>query len=672
MPDDDKSMDRKTTRDIPTMKAIDHEFLIRYRMPRPISRAYEALCFAASENEISQRSLWCASVAVRLLSALRQLSCLAFGDSSPINPPSFYDLKRSYAGDLFPQELQGKIPTRLLQIAGVYRGGSNDRNRTIILNALGEIGFLTKYRLAIVEQQGFRILLGPRIEYELTFEHSPEFIEQIQLGTPILVKPQDGSFLTLNPLFTWVKDPRNPFGQLYLIRRIDGIMGQYVEEGMPGCPSRNNPVVGRPVYGKLAVSQKILHEIRSPDIRFHDDERLGSRHEIKGIIWRGGCSDIYIAKNLDSGKLVVLKTFESDEGRFDENYWHFVNEDRLSNLVKHHSVIKPDKITIPGHGIVHEQELAGKGSLEDLIVSNGVLDVSMALEITRKLLDTLTAIHSVGVVHNDLKPDNILFDNDGSLRLIDFGIAWKIVQTRDMLRVGAPPGTKGYMAPELTRKSFPSVQSDIFSVGVILSQMLSARLPASSEDIRCIKEIPKALQPFLDKCLAVEPHLRFSSARQAMRELEKIQMDPVRAITLDIEGTLVDNFYEKNPRPGLFEFINFCLDHFDRLFVYTLVNEEDTRATFEYLALKQYIPVDFLKRYEYVTWNRDDEGDFKDLRRCLVPLEHNAIVDDSDFVIPEDQKHRWIRVDNYNEVRSYDGGLLLARQKIQDLFSLKR
>ena len=300
----------------------------------------------------------------------------------------------------------------------------------------------------------------------------------------------------------------------------------------------------------------------------------------------------------------------------------------------------------------------------------GVLSPAIAQDIAIKLLEILHACHTSSVLHNDIKPDNILFGDDGSLRLIDFGIARQIEPHQDRLRDGSPPGSRGYMAPEILQGGFSSIQSDIFSAGVVLAQMLSTELPGSPAELQQIRGIPYEFSGFLKRCLAGGLHERFDSAREAAAYLRNIGVRRTRCIALDIEGTLVDNSYEIHPRPGLGEFITFCMDNFTRVFVYTTVNEAESSRVFELLAEREEIPESFLALYEYVHWDPENQGPFKDLRRCLVPLEQNCIVDDSPLVVPEDQTHRWVRVREFNEVRTPDRGLFLAMEEIRNMFAM--
>ncbi len=183
-------------------------------------------------------------------------------------------------------------------------------------------------------------------------------------------------------------------------------------------------------------------------------------------------------------------------------------------------------------------------------------------------------------------------------------------------------------------------------------------------------QVPPELRPFLRQCLADDPGSRFVSASAAIRELQEIRVCPLRNITLDIEGTLIDNYSGRNPRPGLKVFLEFCLKHFDRIFVYTMLEDSEAAEVFEYLESRGELPDGFRGRYEFVSWNKQTEGHFKDLRRCRVPLEQNAIVDDNPEVIPEDQQHRWIRITGYHEVRKYDRGLVLAADTIMREFGI--
>lgn len=647
----------------------DHDFLVRHRLPRPLSRAWEAVCVAAGAGEREQRVRWCARVAVRFLAALRQACCLAADPGGPVNPPAAHDLKRRCGGPLFPPELDGPLPPALLQLAGDWPGSPPGEPAAALSEALAAIDWLARYRLAVLEPGGPRLLLGPRIEYRparaLPGGHGlPE-------GEPVLLDPAAGGWLGLAPLLAWERSPRRAFGRLRVLRRRDGLLGQYVEEGEPGSPSRVQAVSARPRAGRLDVDEELAAALSGPPARFPDGASIEGRYRSLGLVWRGGTSDVYIARREADGRAVVLKTHESEEGRFDENWRRFVDEERFSARVDHPAVIRSRPTGLAAGGGVHELDLAGRGSLQDVLDSNGVLDPEPARRIALDLLAALAAAHAAGVIHNDVKPDNILFDEDGRLRLIDFGIATTLEPDRRELRPGAPPGTPGYMAPELRQGAFPGVTSDLYAAGVVLAEMLGGERPAGPEAAWSLRAVPAALRGFLARCLEPDPGRRWRSAASAARALAALKLKPVLALSLDVEGTLIDSFYGQNPRPGLADFLAWCLARFDRIFVYTMLEAGEAAAVFAGLADLGEAPPAFLDRYEYVAWDRDAEGTFKDLRRCRVPLDRNALVDDSPGVIPEDQAHRWVSVAEYHDTTVGDTGLVRARAEIAALFDLE-
>lgn len=652
-------------------RQYEKEFSIRHRMPRPIARSYEAVAFATNSEESEQKIIWCASVAIRFLSAVRQANHLALNPGVPLNPPSFTDLRLDVGGGAFVPELDAAAAAPLAHLAGIYSDRPLGIDNLALRRALARITFLCRFRLVAVERDGFRLLVGPRMEREIWNSDHHLILEKLPPGSVFLYEPDARSFLCLSPLLEWVRPPESPFGRLFLLRRLDGNTGYYIEEGIPGSRGMAREVGALPVTGALDAPDDVCRKLALPPGRFSDGLELDGLYRTLGVIWKGGTSDIYVARRMPDKKLVMLKTYEHEAAGFDDNYYRFLDEERTCACIDHPQVIRPARQTIPGFGVMHEQEMVQRGSLHDLIEYNGVLSVSMAADISVQLLDILESVHGCGVAHNDIKPDNILFDGKGKIRLIDFGIAFNFADTRDQLRPGVPAGSEGYMAPELKAGSFPSAQSDLFSAGVVFAQMLAGDIVNSLSALNAVRSIPRKLFAFFERCLDSDPGKRFASAREAKDALAGVSVKPELCITLDVEGTLVTNYADRRPRPGLHDFLSFCMSRFDRIFVYTMLDEEKTREVFDDLAAKKAIPSLFTQLYEYVGWVRGRDGSIKDLRRCGVPLEHNAIVDDMRVMIPEDQIHRWIRVPDYSYAAGHDGGLLIAKAEILKKFNLR-
>lgn len=301
-----------------------------------------------------------------------------------------------------------------------------------------------------------------------------------------------------------------------------------------------------------------------------------------------------------------------------------------------------------------------------------MIPARIATRVISQVLDALGAIHSAGIAHNDIKPDNILFDDADQAHLIDFGIASRLAAARPELRPGVPPGSPGYVAPELLAGDTPSAASDIYSAGVVLAEILTGHPPHDAAQLRFTPGLPSSLIPFLERCLAPDPRARYATADQARQALHAIAstLTEPRAVSLDIEGTLVTNFFDRRPRLHLWDFLRFCMDRMDRVFVYTLLSSADARLLFEDLTHRGAIPPDFLGRHEYVPWPRD-EGSLKDLRRCGVPIEQNAIVDDMESMIPEDQAHRWIHVQDAADLQGPDRALIGAMERLLKLHDLR-
>jgi hypothetical protein len=645
-------------------------FRIRYRLPRPISRSFEAVGFSSNPDDIDARIQWCSNAAIRFLAAVYQANFLAVNINLPVNPPAIHDFKLDLLEPAFVGEMEKGVPPALTRLSSIYADAAPGIRPEALALALGEILYLADYRLAVREEGCFRVLLGPRTEYMVWDAPRTGPGDVPDAGTVIFIDTRTGRYITLNPLLVWKREPREAFGHLCMLRRREKDRGHSIEEGVPGSPGFVEDLRSYPATGSLAGDPALLGELEFPPVRYRDGHETGDGRRIYGFIWRGGTSDIYVGTREGGAGTCVLKTFENGAAFFDENYWRFINEERFARPVSHGRVMKPRRIALGTYGLVYELDYVRRGSLQDVIDYNGVLTAETAVDITLQLLDALEAIHGAGVVHNDIKPDNILFDESGRIGLIDFGIASSPGEDGTALRPGVPAGSEGFMAPELKRGDRPSPQSDIYSTGALFARMISGRGVRDYEDVRAARSISKKFYIFLERCLHEVPGRRFATARQAAGFLADIQVSAERAVTLDIEGTLVTSYHDRTPRPGLYDFICFCMRRFDRIFVYTTLDEGRAAEIFSGLAGSGHVPRLFLEVYEYVEWDGGNAGALKDLRRCRVPLEHNLIVDDMKSMIPEDQFHRWIRVSDYNEPVPFDGELSVARSAIERKFNM--
>ncbi len=251
---------------------------------------------------------------------------------------------------------------------------------------------------------------------------------------------------------------------------------------------------------------------------------------------RGGMATVYLARQDRLTRDVALKVMKPIAMAGDDFTSRFVKEGQIIAQLQHPQIVTIyDFDSTDGYHYFSMEYLPG-GTLADEIKRG--LPVPRAIGITKKIAEALAVAHARGVIHRDVKPQNILFRADGTPVLTDFGIARATTRDPDSMQLtsyGMVIGSPRYMSPEQSTGQPLDPRADLYSLGVVFYEMLTHHLPYEADDVvslamkHCndpIPRLPESLavyQPVLDKLIAKKPEDRFASAGQLIRALDALE-----------------------------------------------------------------------------------------------------------------------------------------------------
>jgi predicted Ser/Thr protein kinase len=262
------------------------------------------------------------------------------------------------------------------------------------------------------------------------------------------------------------------------------------------------------------LPRKTSDKVNEPE-RFAPGTIIAGRYRILGLLGRGGMGEVYRADDLRLEQPVALKFLAKSRSADEEWLARFHGEVRLARRVTHANVNRVYDIGEADGEVFLSMEFVDGENLASLLRRIGRLPIERALRMARELCAGLGAAHDQGVLHRDLKPANVMVDGLGHVRIMDFGIA---VAKSDSATVG-PAGTLAYMAPELFEGGEASVASDIYSLGVVLYEMVTGKLPfdrtrkpepsaLSPISIAATENVTPQLERVIRRCLAPDPQDR--------------------------------------------------------------------------------------------------------------------------------------------------------------------
>jgi len=262
---------------------------------------------------------------------------------------------------------------------------------------------------------------------------------------------------------------------------------------------------------------------------------LGNRYEIVQLLGEGGMGAVYSALDRELDRHVALKLIKPQLASNPAILARFKQELLLSRQVTHRNVVRIyDLGDADGVKFITMEFVNGR-DLRAIMREKEKLAPEEAIGIMRQVCEALDAAHSVGVIHRDLKPQNIMREEGGRILVMDFGLA-RTMDGDSMTQTGALVGTMEYMSPEQALGKELDQRSDIFTAGLILYELLTGKMPFNADSavaslIKRIQEratpvsahdetIPGALNSIVSKCLEPDPALRYQSAREMLGDMD--------------------------------------------------------------------------------------------------------------------------------------------------------
>ncbi|MGH7678273.1 MAG: protein kinase domain-containing protein [Gemmatimonadaceae bacterium] len=242
-------------------------------------------------------------------------------------------------------------------------------------------------------------------------------------------------------------------------------------------------------------------------------QTFGNRYEIKSVLGIGGMGMVYKANDKELGEVLAIKTLKPDLIASDSNALErFKSEIKLARRIAHRNVVRTyDLGEIGGQYYITMEYVEGK-SLKDLIKERGRLPASVVLPIAKQICRALEVSHEEGVIHRDIKPQNMVVQGDGVLKVMDFGIARLVSRPKEAghTEKGMVVGTPEYMAPEHLLGDEIDARADLYATGVVLYECLVGSVPITADTpitliARVLEEVPrppKDVKPDIPKALS--------------------------------------------------------------------------------------------------------------------------------------------------------------------------
>ncbi len=291
--------------------------------------------------------------------------------------------------------------------------------------------------------------------------------------------------------------------------------------------------------------------------------KLDGRYELLELIGVGGMADIYRARDIQEDRIVAVKILKTEFAGSDEFLRRFRNESKAIALLSHPNIVKIYDVGFTDKVQFIVMEYVDGITLTDYIEQQGVLKWRDAVHFTVQVLRALQHAHDRGIVHRDVKSSNIMLLRDGTIKVMDFGIA-RFNRENNKTMSEKTIGSVHYISPEQARGDITDERSDIYSVGVALYEMLTGRKPFDGDTPVAIalkhmqstpkrpseinETIPEGLEQIVLRAMQKEPSARYQTAGEMISDLEEFKKNP--GIVFDYKYNSTDGSAKYIDRPN--------------------------------------------------------------------------------------------------------------------------
>ena len=270
-------------------------------------------------------------------------------------------------------------------------------------------------------------------------------------------------------------------------------------------------------------------------------KKLDGRYELLELIGVGGMADIYKAKDITEDRTVAVKIMKNEFIGSEDFIRRFRNESKAIALLSHPNIVKIYDVGFTEKLQFIVMEYIDGITLTDYIAKHGVLKWKDVVHFTMQILKALQHAHDRGIVHRDIKPQNVMLLEDGTIKVMDFGIA-RFNRETDKTMSEKAIGSVHYISPEQAKGDVTDERSDIYSIGVMMYEMLTGKKPFDGESPVSIalmhmqsqakkmseinNSIPEGLEEITEKAMQKEPSKRYQTAGEMVKDIEEFKRNP--------------------------------------------------------------------------------------------------------------------------------------------------